>query len=189
MSNVKLITLMVLMVTLITGSALAGGDFKVYGKLHSSMNMLNNGDESQIGMTSNTSRFGIKGAQELNDDFSFIWKFESKLNMTDGSGTTLAQRNSYVGSQHAKAGKFLVGTHDTPFKTLGRKVEMFSDELGDFRMLTSRSQLASVPMGYMSEGGIDVYLASPETKWDNRLNEIVAWVSPNWDGFGLFLAA
>jgi predicted porin len=64
--------------------------------------------------------------------------------------------------KHATAGKIVFGRLDTPFKTLGRKVEMFPDQLGDFRSMTDG--------------------------WDNRLTELVAYVSPDWDGFSIFAA-
>lgn len=150
---------------LMAGAANAGdANWTFYGVGHVSLNSLNNGTDSQLGLTSNTSRFGFKGTADVSTDLTAFWQFESFLDMMedDYDGGVIGTRNTFVGFKHATAGKFMVGRHDTPFKALGRKVEMFPDQLGDFRALT---------MG-----------------WDNRIGEIAAWVSPDWDGFNVFAA-
>jgi len=155
-----LITMLVLVAAT---SAMAGDmDWKFYGKLHTSLDYLSDGEEAALYLASNTSRFGFKGGTELNENFTFIWQFESAINMAQKGGFTgLANRNTYLGLK-GKFGKFIYGIHDTPFKTLGRKVEFFYDELGDFRHAT---------MG-----------------WDRRLQDVLAWASPDWSGFGIFAA-
>ena len=160
---------------LVAGAANAGdANWTFYGVGHVSINSLNNGTDSQLGVTSNTSRFGFKGTSEINADLTAFWQFETKIDMVKHEPGTdvdyddpfvpfeLANRNTFVGFKHATAGKFMVGRHDTPFKALGRKVEVFPDQMGDFRAMT---------LG-----------------WDNRLGEIAAWVSPDWNGFSLFAA-
>lgn len=162
MFSKKMITLLVLMIVMVAGAAMAGEDFeyKVYGKLHSSINMMNDSDNSQLSMSSNTSRFGIKGEKELNDNFTFIWQFENTLNMVNGTGT-LTNRNTFLGLK-GDWGMFLYGRHDTPFKTLGRKVTNFFDTVGDFRNMT---------MG-----------------WDRRVTDVAVYGTPDFDGFTALLA-
>ena len=54
-----LITLMVLLIVLAAGTALAGDmTYKVYGKLHTSLNYVNDGDQTGFTMTSTT--FGLE---------------------------------------------------------------------------------------------------------------------------------
>ncbi len=161
---------MLLAATILTlamaGVAVAGdAEWTFYGVAHASINSLSNGSNHQLGLTSNTSRFGLKGTSKVNNDFTAFWQVESKLDQagnTGSDGTMVGTRNTFVGVQNESAGKFIVGRHDTPFKALGRKVEMFPDQMGDFRSLT---------MG-----------------WDERQGEIAAWVSPDWDGFSIFAA-
>lgn len=155
--------LITMLVVMAATSAMAGDmDWKFYGKLHTSIDYLSDGDESGLYMSNNTSRIGFKGSKPLNDDFAFVWQVESAVNVPQKEGYTgLASRNSYLGVK-GNFGEFRWGRHDTPFKTLGRKVEFFYDELGDFRQAT---------MG-----------------WDRRLNDVLAWVSPDWSGFGIFAA-
>ena len=150
---------------LMAGAAYAGdANWTFYGVGHVSINSLNDGTDSQLGVTSNTSRFGFKGTADVTTDLTAFWQFESEVDMTshDYDGGTIGTRNTYVGFKHATAGKFMVGRHDTPFKALGRKAETFPDQLGDFRALTMGTDL--------------------------RLGEIAAWISPDWDGFSVFAA-
>ncbi len=160
MFNKKMILTLVLLTALVAGMAHAG-DYKIYGKLHTSINMVNDSEDSQIGLSSNTSRFGVKGAQELNENFTFIWQFEQGLNIAQKGNDTLANRNSFVGMK-GDWGQVRFGIHDTPFKTLGRKTTFFKDTVGDNRATT---------MG-----------------WDRRLSDIAAYVSPDFDGFSVFAA-
>jgi len=150
--------------TLLTAGAAFAGDteWSFYGVGHASLNSLSNGEDSQIGLTTNTSRFGFKGKTPMNEEFTAFWQFESLLDVVgnDEDGTRIGTRNTFVGMKHATAGKILFGRHDTPFKTLGRKVELFTDQLGDHRAMTDF--------------------------WDSRLTEMVAYVSPDWDGFSIF---
>lgn len=185
------ITLSILALAL-TGAAFAeDSDWNFYGVAHASINSLNNGSDNQLGVTSNSSRFGFRGTKPLNDTFTAFWQFESLLDLTGSvkktqtlththtasgrsvvvnpaeltvthEGVTLATRNTFVGVKHEDAGSLMVGRHDTPFKALGRKVEVFSDQMGDHRAMTQG--------------------------WDRRLTEVVAWKSPDWSGFGVFAA-
>ncbi len=157
----KMIALLVLATILVSGAALAGEDaYKIYGKLHTSIDMVSDSDESQIVMANNSSRFGFKGSKELSEALTFIWQFESGINLAQKGADTLVKRNSYLGL-NGSWGTFLYGIHDTPFKTIGRKATFFFDEIGDFRQTT---------MG-----------------WDRRLQDVVVYASPDMSGFGVVL--
>lgn len=161
MFNKKMTALMVMVAILVAGAAFAGSmEYDVYGKLHTSLNYLNNSDDGQISMSDNSSRFGLKGSKELDNGMSFIWQFENRLNLANGTGT-LTSRNSFLGLSD-EWGTVLYGRHDTPFKIIGRKATFFGDSIGDFRNMT---------MG-----------------WDRRLTDVVAYISPDFDGFS-FLGA
>ncbi len=158
-----LTTMLVLAVVATAGTAMAGDvEWKFYGKVHSSINMMNNGENSQLGLSSNTSRFGFKGWAPMTDDMSFVWQFERGLNIADGGAGEMSVRNSYIGFKGEKFGEVRMGRHDTPHKTLGRKTTFFFDTVGDNRTVTFGT--------------------------DTRESDILAWVSPDWSGFNLFLA-
>ncbi len=182
--NKKMITMLVLLTVLVAGSANAG-DYEVYGKLHLSMDMLNDSDASEVTLNSNTSYFGIKGTRELNENFTFIWQFENSLNLTEmdnqanfsvdeGSGeedftldpghatkSTLASRNTFLGLK-GTWGKALFGIYESLFWTLGHEMTFFVDDIGDHRTTT---------MG-----------------WDQRYQQIAMYTTPDFNGFGASLA-
>ncbi len=154
----KMIALMVLATMLVSGAAMAGDGFKVYGKLHTSLDYMSDSEDSQIMMANNSSRFGLKGSKELSEKLTFIWQLENDVNLAQFGANTLATRNSFIGLT-GDWGTFLYGIHDTPFKTVGRKGTFFYDEIGDSRQMT---------MG-----------------WDRRLQDVVVYASPDMSGFGV----
>ncbi len=130
-----LTTLMVLAFALAATSAMAGDmAWSFYGKLHTSINMINDNVDSQLGLSSNTSRIGFKGDQELNENFTFIWQIEGTLNMAQKDSDWGANRDSFLGLK-GNWGTALWGIHDTPYKTLGRKTTYFFDSIGDNRQV------------------------------------------------------
>lgn len=163
MSKKNLVTtLLVMLVVLAAGAAMAGEmNYTIYGKLHMSMDYLNNGDDSAMFLASNTSRFGVKGKSAIDEEYTFIWQFESFIDPMDKGGT-LSNRNSFLGVTNEKMGTFLMGIHDTPFKTLGRNLDLFPDQLGDFRQA----------MG----------------SWDQRWNNLVMYTTPDFSGLSARVA-
>jgi len=155
--NIKQIVLLsFLMVTLTTGAVMADDTFKVYGKLHMSIEGHDDGENSWMALSSNGSRFGIKGVREMNDSFTLIWQFEQKINIAQKGEETLATRNSFLGLK-GNWGTALYGIHDTPYKTMGSKITFFRDEMGDYRMMT--------------------------LKYDRRLSDVIMYVTPDFSGF------
>lgn len=147
-------------------------EVKIYGKLHLSLDSINDdsGDAGGVGSSvyasSNSSRIGFKGTQVISPSLKFVWQYEQGVNVTD-SGGTFATRNSF-GGLAGNFGTVLIGYHDSPFKTLGRKVDLFGDQIGDARNLTRQSH-----------GGLG---------FDERLKNVVAWVSPKWGGVSVVAA-
>jgi len=136
----------------------ATSNVDIYGQLHASVNFYSDEPSgvSNLGITSNASRIGFKGSEDLGGGLKGIWQIESGLNLDEQTGT-LANRNSFVGLSGG-FGTALIGNHDTPLKLVGRKVELFGDTQGDSRNV----------MG----GGSDL-----------RAKNVVAYISPNFSGF------
>jgi predicted porin len=136
----------------------ATSNVDIYGKLHMSLNWYDDipTNKSDIGISSNASRIGFKGSEDLGGGLKGVWQIESGLNLDEQNGT-LASRNSFVGLSGG-FGTALLGNHDTPLKLVGRKVDLFGDTLGDSRNV----------MG----GGSDT-----------RAQNVAAYISPNFSGF------
>lgn len=144
--------------TLLAGVATAQElAYQVYGYANVSTDMQNNGDESEIFVSSNSTRVGFKGALDTdNDMFTVIFQYESQADFNNNGNETAAwsSRNSFAGLK-GDWGKLIWGRYDTPLKTLGRSVEFFSDRIGDARNATSF-------------GGL----------WDRRENNMIMYATP-----------
>jgi predicted porin len=135
----------------------------VYGKLHASVSAF---DDQPVGtndvqISSNASRFGIKGAEDLGGGLSGIWQIESGVNLDEQNGT-LSNRNSFVGLKGG-FGTVLLGNHDTPLKLVGRAVDLFGDTMGDSRNVNGVGS-------------------------DTRAKNVLAYITPNMGGFGIAAA-
>lgn len=106
--------------------------FQIYGKLHGSLDCIDDGKSREFYLSSNSSRLGIKGDKDLGNDAKVVWQVESLINI-DESGTTFASRDTYVGLSAADYGRIQIGRFDTPFKLLSRKTDLFGDMIGDTR--------------------------------------------------------
>jgi predicted porin len=145
----------------------AQADATVYGKIHVSIDSGDTGgndvagqDASGLWWQSNSSRIGFKGSEDLGGNLKAVWQLESNASFGSGS-TSWGQRNSYVGLAGGW-GSVIGGKHDTPFKTMGRKFDLFGDYVGDSRNVIQR------------QGG---------TNWDLRPNNVVAYTMPTIGGF------
>jgi predicted porin len=187
--NKKLITAAIAAVIAAPTAALAN-DVTVYGVAHLSVDWLDSDNPGIDGfdVASRASRLGFMGTEDLANGLKAIWKMEFQVDMADygsscpGSVTGLlgsptvcqgnfngvkqstdmfTARNAYVGLAGGW-GTFLVGRHDTPMKLSTAKLDLFSDELGDYNST--------------------LFIT------DIRTNSAIAYVSPNWSGFS-FAAA
>jgi len=143
----------------------ASADATIYGRLHADFGSVSNGDQSTLAITNNASRIGFKGSEDLGDGLKAIWQIESSIGGDSSafSGGTLASRNTFVGLSGG-FGTALIGRHDTPYKIIGRKVDLFGDQYGDTRALTN-------VLGQ-----------------DARANNVIAYATPAMGGFGILAA-
>lgn len=129
------------LLTVVVGAALSAGamitaqaDVVLYGHFHMSMDRIDNDTTKQSYMASNSTRFGIKGSEDLGGGMKAIYQMESGVFNADegdgGLGATL--RNTFMGLSGAW-GSAKIGRTDTPTKTLYRKVDRFNEEVGDLR--------------------------------------------------------
>ena len=144
-----------------------------------------NGDKFNV--ANNSSRLGVKAVVDLGGGLKGIAQYEVNVS-ADGEGegvttsvkntvspstTTVTSavsttnntlfgsaRNSYVGLQGG-FGTILAGIHDTPLKSLGRKVEFFPEYLGDARNLTEQDLRPKNVVAYLSPSfsGVNAALA------------------------------
>lgn len=170
--NKKLLALAVAGAFAVPAAAMADtGNVTVYGVVHASVDRTDNGDvsggaqgTSTTKVSSNQSRIGFKGTEDLGNGLSAVWQIESSVAVDDSAGSgALASRNSFVGLSGKSWGTALLGRHDTPYKIATRNLDIFADTIADNRNL----------MGRTTTGIIH----------DDRANNVIAYISPNFSGF------
>jgi predicted porin len=143
----------------------ATSNVDVYGVMNVGVFSVNSdvaGEDRSTSVSSQSSRIGFKGAEDLGGGLSAIWQIESTV-FPDESGSTLATRNTFVGLKGG-FGTVLIGRHDTPMKMLARKVDNFGDTYADSRNL----------LGTSADTGASMF--------DLRTNNTIAYISPNFSG-------
>lgn len=109
-------------------------------------------DDSTFKLNSNASRIGFKGDEELTTGTDLIYQLEYEVNIDDGNKGQFTSRNTYLGLANKQYGTLLAGRHDTPFKLVQNKVDVFNDTVLD-----------------MKEAGVS---------GENRANNVLAYQSP-----------
>lgn len=149
----------------VAAPAAAMADTTLYGKIHASYNAYTGDttDDHGYGLTSNSSRIGIKGKEEISDNLAFVYQWEATMdwgaNVDKSDSGFGGQRNTFIGFS-GDWGTAIAGRHDTPFKKVSRKYDMFGDTIGDSRAVLG------------NDGG-----------WDRRLPNMVAYMTPDMGGF------
>lgn len=140
MMNQKLLPL-ALSTLALAGPAFAADEapsVTLYGVLHASVDVLDNGDDTELAVSSNSSRFGIKGDKALTETSKLTYLAEWQIRAS-GEGENLSRRNQWIGLKQSY-GEWRVGRIDTPLKNLRGKVDVFySDQLGENRSVTAQT--------------------------------------------------
>lgn len=152
---------------------LADDDNKIewYGKVHLSVDAYSDarvdgdedGDDSGIGVASNSSRLGFKGKHKMDNGMKFVWQYESQINIDDGNGS-LANRNTYAGFS-GNFGKIIAGNHDTPLKRVVTKWDPFNETVGEARSV----------LGQPGDEG--------NNSFNTRAKNMIMYTSPKMGGF------
>lgn len=133
-------------------SATASADVGIYGKVHLSVDSLDDGNESSSYLSSNSSRFGVRGSTDFENGVTGLFQLEGGVSMNDDDdarwGTT---RDSYLGLKGG-FGTFLAGRLPAANQYV-YDANLFADQIGDAGNFT---------------GGM----------WPGRANNALHYVSP-----------
>ena len=148
----------------------ATANVDVYGAMRGSVDYVDADgvlNEDRMRVTSNNSRIGFKGAEDLGGGLSAIWQWEYAFqldqqqaqqyqpnNPTQGANSA---RNTFVGLSSKTLGAVTLGTQESPLKTSTGPLAVFGDTLADYR--------------------------SVFTKLSTRADNSVMYTSPNMSGF------
>lgn len=147
----------------------------VYGKADMAFGSTSNGTVTNQQVSSQVTKFGIKGSEDLGDGLAAIWQIEQQVDIDNAGGTnstknTLASRNSFLGLKGESWGTVLLGRHDTPYKIATRGLDNFGDQFNDNRNLM---------------GGVGKSVGGT---MDARPANVVAYMSPKMGGFSAAVA-
>jgi|SRR3989338_4876277 len=159
----------------------------VYGVVSLSYDLTDNGAIGTNKVSSNTSRMGLKGSEDLGDGLSAVWQIEQGINIDNaGTATGFATRNSFLGLSSSSAGTVLLGRHDTPYKIASRSFDVFGDTIADNRSLMGGSPYTTIPAPgptpALTVTGTP-FNSSAGASFDGRQGDVVAYVSPAMSGF------
>ena len=165
----------------------------IYGQMNASIDSITSNNGAPIGaspagtlestanhLSSNESRIGFKGSEDMGGGISALWQIESQVNLDndsvglgnpngdtpDGNPRTTAAlgvgaRNTFIGLSSAEMGTVLAGRHDTPYKISTRMLDPFRFTLADNRSI----------MGHLIH--------------DDFLGNVVAYISPTVNGLSV----
>lgn len=171
------------------------GTIEIYGAAKLSVDVINTdsktagADSTLTKVSSNSSRLGFKGSEDLSNGLSAVYQLELGVNMDgttqktvesvssattntttgvttvktkDTNVNTIGFRNSYIGLKSEKLGTVLFGTHDTPYKTATGQFDPFADTMADYNAI--------------------VGTVNGATNFELRPKDVIAYVSPSWGG-------
>lgn len=128
----------------------ATAEVDVYGKANVTVQNSDEDGESAVEVKSNASRFGIKGAEELESGLTAIYQFEWEVDPADkanASDNHIKSRNQFVGLKGG-FGTLKVGRHDTALKVAQGDFDLFNDLEGDIKHILNGENRESNFIGY-----------------------------------------
>jgi predicted porin len=169
----------------------ATSNVDIYGNIGLSYDYINT-DSNVVGadkklsrVSSNSSRIGFKGSEDLGGGLAAIWQIEQQFdwdngtsNLTGGGGvpSTLGNnnglnlRNSFLGLSSKSVGTVLMGKHDTPYKIATGKLDIFGDTSADYNNIIGNVSVNGVTAGF---SGI---------AFDLRPGNVLAYITPTFNG-------
>ncbi|HZT63076.1 MAG TPA: porin [Burkholderiales bacterium] len=133
----------------------AGSDWEFYGKFYPEFAHISGGGQtsSTVGLTtlaptltnggnsnlvsrtemlvSNT-YIGFRGSKDIGNQMKAIWQMEQTVSLDEGTNSTLATRDTFVGIASRDWGTLRLGFMDTPFKKAGDVVGFLGVSSGNF---------------------------------------------------------
>lgn len=147
------------------------GNVNLYGAANLSYELVSNGTGTAgtpavtgarniSKVSSNASRLGLKGTEDLCDGWSALWQVESLIAM-DNAGGSFATRNSYAGLSSPSLGRLLLGRYDTPYNSTARRLDPFIDTIADSQPLMGGTTGISAALGFAGRQTDSVLYTSP----------------------------
>ena len=150
----------------------AQAEVEIYGQARMSLDFNSNNDpdianeDSAMAISSNVSRLGFRGNEDLGSGLKLLWQLEQQVDFDTGVFGSGA-RNSFVGFT-GDWGTVAAGKNETPLRAVTQRLDVFADTKADYNAIIGNL------------GGTRVF--------DQRSNNTLVYTSPSLQGFG-FAAA
>lgn len=160
----------------------------IYGLAHMAFQSVDNGSTaaapgtSTNKVSSETSKLGLKGSEDLGNGLKAVWQIESMIAM-DNAGGTFGTRNTFAGLSSDSMGTLILGRHDTPYKIATRKLDVFGDTIADNRSLMGGVSLSAAQLAVAALPAVGTLGASAASSFDGRQTDVLAYISPAMSGF------
>jgi predicted porin len=167
----KLIALAVAGVLAAPLAAQAG--VEVYGQARMSLDFSSNNDpatgfeDSALAVSSNKSRLGFKGDEDLGGGLKGLWQFEQRVDFDTGNWSG-GGRDTFLGLG-GDFGTVLVGRINTPYKNSTQGMDIFIWTRGDYNAIMG---MVNTAVG-----------ASGTTNFNNRFDNSIQYRTPDMSGF------
>ena len=152
-------------------------------------------------VSANSSYLGFKGSEDLGNGLKALFQYEMTVNFDNATGP-IANRDSFVGVSHDKAGTIVLGNLTGPTRALGAALDVNPGATGigvnqgligkiagstlkssvAILSATPNSASAATTFGYGADNGCgrsSTCASIFDTRWKNS----IAYMSPNWGGF------
>lgn len=135
----------------------ADGNVTIYGKARASVDLTDDGANNLTNVTSNNSRLGFKGVEDLGNGLKAIFQYETLVSL-DGEESTLfaSARNSYVGLAGG-FGTLVLGITDNPYKLATGKLDIYVDTMGDYNAIVGSASGVATPFDEREPNGINYW--------------------------------
>jgi predicted porin len=105
----KKLALAAALTTAFVGSAFAQSSVTLYGRINTSIEHFDNGDETATGVKSSASRWGLRGTEDLGGGLSAYFQLEAGFGSDTGAGSGGFSRDAFVGLKSASLGQIKLG--------------------------------------------------------------------------------
>lgn len=138
-------------------AAQADETYKIYGKARASVDFTDDGSNNVTNVSSNSSRLGFKGSEDLGNGLRALFQFETLVSL-DGEESTLfaSARNSYVGLAGG-FGTLVLGVTDNPYKLATGKLDNWGDSMGDFNAIIGSISTTKTPFNERDPNSINYW--------------------------------
>lgn len=162
----------------LSGAAFAQTNVTIYGVADATFDFINVKDGKLVPgannpnfnrVSTNGSRLGFRGTENLGNGLNAIFQFESDANFDSGGGLNTS-RDSFVGLS-GDFGKVLLGTLTGPTRALGEALDVNATADG---IMSNKAVLGKLG-GALTQGN---GASMADTRWNNA----IAYVSPSFSG-------